>query len=746
MTGLDRTTRTVARAPRPLALIVLAVVACDVPYRAASTAEMASLLDSVMGATAADPSVPTNSTAKVEAIRNSEVPSDLQSRLIYRAQLAQALLPAGALEEAIATFEEVRRDIRANAVNPPPEFTAALNDQLAIAYLRQAQVANCRPERGSAPCLFPIPDEASHTDTTAARAAISIYEAALRDAPDDLISHWLLNIAYMMVGEYPHAVPIQWRIPEEAISSAYDIGRFPDVAPQLGLNTRGLAGGSVTSDFDRDGYIDILASSSGFRDQIRYFKNNGDGTFDDRTLAAGLEGLVGGLNALSTDYNNDGFTDVLVLRGAWLPWGHPNSLLRNNGDGTFDDVTEAAGLFGAFPTQAAVWADFDNDGWLDVFIGNETTEGPQNPSQLFINNGDGTFTDMARQAGVAVIGFVKGVAAADYDNDGLSDLYVSLLGESNLLFHNEGSGGGGGGGGDAYPTFSEVGLAAGVQQPLASLPTWFFDYDNDGWEDLIAFGFSATSGDLAAEYLGRPHGATLSHLYRNSGDGTFADVTTETGLDKIFLAMGSNFGDLDNDGFLDIFVGTGNPDFRALIPNRVFRNAGGASFQDVAASGGFGHLQKGHGVAFADLDNDGDQDIYMVLGGANEGDYAYNALFANPGHGNRWITLQFEGVQSNRAAIGARIHVIVDTPGGPRDIHVTVNQGGNFGASSLRQEIGLGNATAIRQITIGWPASGTTDVYTDVVLDRVLLIREGADAPTPVQLRTFDLTDVGRGR
>ncbi len=253
MTGLNRTTRPVQRAPHYLALIVLAAVACDEPHRGASTARMASLLDSVMGASAADPSISTSSAARVEVLRNREVPPDMQSRLIHRAQLAQALLPAGALEEAIAIFEDVRRDITSTAVNIPPAFAVAINDQLAIAYLRQAQLANCRPERGSAPCLFPIPDEARHTDTTAARAAIRIYEAALRDDPDDLVSHWLLNIAYMMVGEYPHAVPIQWLIPEEAISSAYDIGRFPDVAPQLGLNTSGLAGGSVTADFDRDG-------------------------------------------------------------------------------------------------------------------------------------------------------------------------------------------------------------------------------------------------------------------------------------------------------------------------------------------------------------------------------------------------------------------------------------------------------------------------------------------------------------
>jgi hypothetical protein len=193
--------------------------------------------------------------------------------------------------------------------------------------------------------------------------------------------------------------------------------------------------------------------------------------------------------------------------------------------------------------------------------------------------------------------------------------------------------------------------------------------------------------------------------------------------------MGANFGDLDNDGWLDIYVGTGEPDYRALVPNRVFRSAGGERFLEVTSSGGFGHLGKGHGVAFGDLDGDGDQDIYQVIGGAREGDVGKNILFENPGHGNRWLTLRLEGVRANRSGIGARVTVRVETPDGPRAIHRLVGSGGSFGASSLQLEIGLGNATALDEIEIRWPG-GESEVHRGLFLDRVYRIVEG-DAVLP---------------
>ena len=323
----------------------------------------------------------------------------------------------------------------------------------------------------------------------------------------------------------------------------------------------------------------------------------------------------------------------------------------------------------------------------------------------------------------------------DFDNDGRLDLYVShhLAQQPNQLFHNEG------------PTetgtwrFRDVAADARVEGPPVSFPTWFFDYDNDGWLDLFVTGFSGTFGEIVLEHLGRPHRSQLPRLYRNSGDGTFTDVTRAARVDTILMAMGSNYGDLDNDGFLDFYVGTGDFDYRVLIPNRMFRNANGEFFQDVTASGGFGHLQKGHGVAFGDIDADGDQDIYHVVGGAYEGDTFQNALYLNPGHGNSWITLRLQGVASNRAAIGARIRMRVATPTGDRDIHATVSSGGTFGGSSLQQEIGLGRATAIRTLVITWPATGQTDVYADMGLNRAYRIREGDPTPTPLTLDPLDL-------
>jgi hypothetical protein len=169
----------------------------------------------------------------------------------------------------------------------------------------------------------------------------------------------------------------------------------------------------------------------------------------------------------------------------------------------------------------------------------------------------------------------------------------------------------------------------------------------------------------------------------------------------------------------------------------MFRNAGGKAFQDVTTSGGFGHIQKGHGVGFGDFDNDGDQDIYAVMGGAYAGDVYQNLLFENPGHGNHWITIRLEGRDSNRSAIGARIKISVRDPLGHHDIYSTVNSGGSFGASSLQQEIGLGDAVAIEHIEIRWPRQGSVQKFTGMPLDCVYRIREGDEAFTPVPVPSF---------
>ena len=724
---------------------------------------MAVLILGVLGEgwAAAEPASPSAGTRRMEERLRQHIQKAglqnpnacLQRAEVFRAQLRQSNSPAqvfnlrlslavdllngGRSEAAVREFEGVREYLAALGKLTPAN-AAELHRHLALAHLRLGEQENCLSNHTTDSCLAPIQQAGVHLLPRGSRGALRELTAALADAPDDLTSRWLLNIAHMTLGEYPGQVPLRWRIDPKAFASEYPLPRFRDVAGPAGVDIDDLAGGSIIEDFDGDGLLDIACSSMNWSSQLRLFHNNGDGTFAERTAAVGLMGELGGLNILQTDYNNDGWPDILVLRGGWqgVLGRQPLSLLRNNADGTFADVTEEAGLLRFHPTQTAVWLDYDGDGWLDLFVGNESTQEEAAPCELFRNNGDGTFTECAAAAGVAVVGFVKGVAADDYNNDGRPDLYLSRLGQPNVLFRNDGPGVAG----NARRgwKFTDVTAAAGVAEPIHSFPTWFFDYDNDGWPDLFVGGYFLNDvGMVAADYLELPNKGERARLYHNNRDGTFIDVTRETGLYKVLLAMGANFGDLDNDGFLDFYLGTGDPDFSSLIPNRMFRNAEGRRFQDVTTAGGFGHLQKGHGISFADLNNDGQQDIYEVMGGAYAGDNYRNVLYANPGNSNHWIKLKLEGVRSNRAGIGARLALEVLTPLGPRMIHKTVNTGGSFGASPLRQEIGLGQATSIRQLEIRWPGSGLRQVVQGLEMDRLYQIKEGATHPTPVPLVRF---------
>ncbi len=679
------------------------------------------------------------SREKAELLRQSLVGRPKTPELIpLQFALGSLLIQSGQNQAALAALQQVEDLSR--ELKQPLSVTNEINLRLnqALAWLREGELRNCLSNHSSQSCLLPIEGGGRHRWQEGSQTAMKILESLLTEHPDNLPARWILNIAAMTVGEYPAGVPERWRISPKVFESEYDIGRFAQVAEPAGVADEAISGGAAVDDFDGDGFLDIVTTSSGIRDPMRFFHNNGDGTFSDRSREAGLTGLTGGLNIVTTDFNNDGYTDVMVLRGGWQreEGRFPNSLLRNNGNGTFEDVTIAAGMLSFHPGQTAAWFDFDGDGWLDVFVGNETAAGePRHSCELYRNNHDGTFTNIASAAGLRINAYVKGVTAGDFNNDGRPDLYLSILGRPNQLFRNDGPATGPEAG--RIWKFTEVGAAAGVQEPLFSFPTWFFDYDNDGNEDLFVSGYRIQDvGDVAADVLGLPSPGEHLRLFRNRGDGTFADVTREAHLHRVVHSMGSNFGDLDNDGWPDFYLGTGNPDLLTLIPNRMFRNADGTFFQDVTTSGGFGHLQKGHAICFADLDNDGDQDVYADMGGAYPGDRAPNILFANPGHGNHWLKLQLVGVKANRPGLGARLTLKWSGPSGERVLHRTVSTGGSFGANPLRQEIGLADARAIHSLEIHWPGSGTVQVIRDLEPDRFYRVTEGRERAEVVPLKS----------
>lgn len=641
------------------------------------------------------------------------------------------LLKAGETDRSIKMFEELLAKLP--NLQTIDESTKPFHTQYAIAYMRKGEIDNCVENHSAESCLLPIKGQGIHVNQNGSRAAIGIYEKILEKFPEDLQSRWLLNIAYMTLGEHPGKVPKKWLIPASAFESEYNLPKFNNIAMNLGVDVNSLAGGSITDDFNNDGFIDIIASSWGLRDQIRYFINKGNGAFEEATEKAGLKGITGGLNIRQTDYNNDGHLDFIILRGAWYPkieMGiQPNSLIRNNGDGTFTDVTIEAGLYSITPTQTAVWVDYNLDGWLDLFIGNERSFNENKemifPCEFYHNNGDGTFTNIAPEIGLNILAFVKGAATGDINNDGWPDLYISTMGGPNKLFINQGPQA------NNQWKFEEITHTAGVQKPHNSFPCWFFDYDNDGLDDIFVSSYYGSSvsqtADAARECLGLPLNTEPSGLYKNNGDLTFTDVTKKAKLHRPFGTMGCNFGDLDNDGFLDFYLGTGSPDYTALIPNRMFRNHNGEYFQDVTTAGGFGHLQKGHGIGFADFDNDGDQDVYAEMGGAYSGDNFQNALFENPGNDNKWITILLEGTTANRAAIGSKVELDITLQNGKNQkLYRTVSPGASFGANSLQLEIGLGDCKKINSVKVKWANRNNEYIdYGEVDFNKKFKITEG---------------------
>ncbi|HEX5759517.1 MAG TPA: FG-GAP-like repeat-containing protein [Thermoanaerobaculia bacterium] len=653
-------------------------------------------------------------------------------RTVAAANLANHLLRLDRPREATELLQEALDTARRHGF--PQPLRRSLTRDLALAHLQLAEDENCVHQRREASCVLPVGRESVHSHPRSIRRAGDLYSELLEQGIDDPVVRWLANLARMLSGDYPERVPERFRLPPGALESEGPLPRWRDVAPALGVASFDWAGGAVMDDFDGDGLLDLVSSSMHPCEPMKAFRNDGRGGFEDAARRWGLDAQLGGLNLVQTDYDNDGRPDLLVLRGGWQgEHGRiRRSLLRNDlggPTGRFVDVTAAAGLAApAYPSQAAGWADYDCDGDLDLYVGNEGTADTVYPSQLFQNQGDGTFRDVALQAGVASPGFAKGVAWGDYDDDGRPDLYVSCLGP-NRLYRNQGNG-----------TFRDVTAELGVTEPSGkSFATWFFDFDNDGDLDLWVNDYSATTATVVGSYMGAPPGAAgHAVLYRNEG-GRFRDVSREAGLTRPLLPMGANFGDIDGDGFLDVYLGTGIPDYEALMPNVMYRNEEGSRFRDVTFAGGFGNLAKGHGVAFGDIDHDGDQDLFQQVGGAYPGDAFYNSLYENPGNGTAWLILKLEGKRANRPGIGTRVEVRVRDEGGLRSIHRVVGSGGSFGASPLRLELGLGKATTIESLHLRWPCRGTVQVFRDVRPNRAYRVSEGEPELVPLDLASFKL-------
>jgi hypothetical protein len=480
------------------------------------------------------------------------------------------------------------------------------------------------------------------------------------------------------------------------------------------------SGGVAVLDYDNDGCTDVFFTNgaaipslrkTGPEYHNRLFRNNCDMTFTDVTAGAGLAGEGYSTAVAIGDFDNDGNADIFVAGVK------RNILYRNLGNGRFADVTARAGVTGADPKFGNMWAvsagwlDYDNDGWLDLFVSNyvvwDSATAPRCgnaerqfychpkaypglPGQLFHNNHDGTFTDVSQPSGIGRhIGKGMGVAFADIDGDGLTDIFVANDSVRNFLFHNRGGG-----------TFEEIGLEAGVALredgfAIAGMGADLRDFDNDGLPDLVV------SGILNDSFM----------LFRNLGRGGFDDYSQRTGLTmgtRMYTGWSLGMYDFDNDGWKDLFFALSHLaqldrylGRDSTLSNRVFRNVGGARFVDVSDSAGpdFQQAAMHRGVAFADFDNDGRVDaVVAVVNGPAK-------LFRNvTGGGSHWLAIRLRGVRSNRQGLGAVVHVHL--PDG-RDLYNQATTAVGYACSSeALVRFGLGSSNIADRIEIRWPAGG----------------------------------------
>jgi hypothetical protein len=457
------------------------------------------------------------------------------------------LMYQGRFEEA-ATWAERAYD-HAGLPGVPDGLQANLRALRGVIELRRGEVDNCQACVGPSSCIFPLDEQAIHRRQSGSREAIRHFTEYLHQRPDDLGVRWLLNVAYMTLGEYPDKVPREYLITLDRFRSKLDFGRFTNVAAKVGLGVRGpnMAGGSIFDDFTGDGLPDVFTTAYDLDLGASLFVNRGDGHFDDRSESAGLKGQVYSVNCAQGDYDNDGLLDVIMVRGGWENPA-PLSLLHNLGDGRFEDVTRAAGLGDPIASQCAVWGDYDNDGLLDLFVCGEYVSDASdalftekstlvaekvNRCRLYRNLGGGKFEDIAERAGVWNERYAKAAVCGDFDGDGFLDIFVSNCGQENRLYHNGGDG-----------TFEDVAPRLGLTEPRGGFSCGVLDFDNDGRLDLFVVGYTGWVNDWATNVL-EPYTKPVSHayLFKNMGAGGFCDISAQVGLNRMALGMGLGVGD-----------------------------------------------------------------------------------------------------------------------------------------------------------------------------------------------------------
>ncbi|MGH9721605.1 MAG: FG-GAP-like repeat-containing protein [Bryobacteraceae bacterium] len=520
---------------------------------------------------------------------------------------------------------------------------------------------------------------------------------------------WLWQSAQKL-GGYPAEVPADQRMEMKAGYEKPTV-EFEDVAAQVGLDKTSAGRGVAIFDYNNDGHLDVLIAAA--HAGCSLYRNNGDGTFTDVSVESGLGDCVNGFAITAGDFDNDGFTDVFVTRlGFYVGEGQ---LWRNNGDGAFTDVTKQSGIRVWGPGFTPSWVDYDRDGHLDLLIVHNLGGlfDRKTKNLLFHNNGDGTFTEVSDQAGLKTVWPTIGAAWGDYNNDGYPDLFLSNAMGRSQLYRNNGDG-----------TFTDVTAQAGPDMNefcIGSTAFWL-DYDNDGWLDLLQFNWSDHEDVIHTMRFGEgPADGRPLRLYHNNRDGTFTLRSRELGITGCWGTMSGNCGDFNNDGYLDIVLGNGSPRMERVEPP-VLLEFDGEKYKNITFAAGLPFTGKGHGGNMADLFGDGRLCVLVASGGAYPGDLLTTSCYRPKRLAGNYLNVRLEGTRSNRSAIGARVSI----GAGGRTQHRLVSGGSNFGCLPLEQHFGIGAIDRVDWLEIWWP-SGLTQRLENPPVNSTIRITEGQE-------------------
>lgn len=624
---------------------------------------------------------------------------------------------------------------------------------LAMSYLRQAEASNCLVQLTATPtnhehaheghgsyCTLPL--GRTHNLPESSALAVKTFQRLLDDYDrDNALYRWLLSWSAMTIAAYPEAVPPAYRPPaafidrfqgagRDAMAQRYHELHFVDRAAELGVATLNSGRGAAVEDFDRDGDLDLV--TGGGSDWVRYYENvlgaNGARSFREHEEANDLRAASQPSVITAADFDNDGWVDVFAAR----PF-ESYRLLRNI-NGRFEDVTAASGLTDLLTSESmravtwvSAWGDIDNDGDLDLFLAQwgfripfrrGLMSLPRMDSKL-LRNDAGRFVDVSHELGVEAVvrdEHYIGATFGDYDRDGDADLFLSSpLRGASFLLRNDGS---------------RFTVSDAYDRSESSFTAAFVDVDHDGRLDLFQGGFAdaRTSTEMAV------FGKNLD-LYQSGHSTVLLQRGERFEEDPLLFAdalpmgtMGTSFGDLDNDGCYDFYLGTGNPESWFVLPNQMLigrrdgRRCTGA-VDNISMLEGFGTIQKGHGIVFFDFDDDGDQDIYSSLGGMWPADAWPNQFFINESrHENSWIKIRLRGRRSNFYGVGARLKVTAATADDQTLVRTyQMDNRTGFGSAPYLAHIGLLDATKIREIEVFWPASGCTALYSATINELVVL-------------------------